>query len=63
MAPRYKFSWSPSGALNALTREANFLQDGKEVTIEGKDLLYHYGPLKFNKCLHFDAYPNGNSIQ
>jgi len=23
----YKFSWSPSGALNALTREAKFLVD------------------------------------
>ena len=60
---RYKFSWSPSGVLNALTREAKFLENGKEVTFNGNDLLYKVKPLKFNKCLAFEAYPNGNSVQ
>ena len=60
---RYKFSWSPTGALNALTREANFLVNGKEEKILGKDLLYKCKRCKFNKCLTFDAYPNGNSTQ
>lgn len=35
----YKLSWSARGVLLALRNTAKYLQDGKEVTVEGKDLM------------------------
>lgn len=37
----YKFSWSPIGALRALKNKAIYLDDSKEITIEGDELQYH----------------------
>lgn len=35
----YKLSWSARGVLLALRNTAKYLQDGKEVVVEGKDLM------------------------
>ncbi|EXJ88957.1 saccharopine dehydrogenase [NADP+, L-glutamate-forming] [Capronia epimyces CBS 606.96] len=58
----YKFSWSSRGVLLALKNTAKFLEDGKEVTVTGEDLMgtaapYHTGFLGFN----FVAYGNRDS--
>ena len=58
----YKLSWSPRGVLLAGRNDAQFLKDGKEVTIPGPEL--------FDNCKHmevpgmgtFEGYPNRDSL-
>ncbi|KAJ9102498.1 hypothetical protein QFC21_002898 [Naganishia friedmannii] len=58
----YKLSWSARGVLLALRNTAKYLQDGKEVVVEGKDLMSvakpYYGlPPAYN----LQCYPNRDS--
>jgi len=58
----YKFSWAPRGVLVAATNSAIYLKDGKEVRVDGKDLLSHNHLLEVPDAGTFEAYPNRDSL-
>lgn len=57
----YKFSWSSRGVLLALRNTAKFLQDGKVVEVEGKELMATAKPYYIYPGFAFVAYPNRDS--
>jgi len=59
---RYKFSWSPRGALIASTRAARYLRDGKIREIPGPDLFEHAWPYDVHGLGRFEVYPNRDSL-
>jgi len=59
---RYKFSWSPEGAIEASACPARFMQNGKEVNITGADLMKHYSFKMVPGCGWFEEYPNSDAI-
>lgn len=59
----YKFSWAPRGVLLASRNSATFLEDGKDVFIDGKDLFDNYKIFKIEGLGSFEGYPNRNSKQ
>jgi saccharopine dehydrogenase-like NADP-dependent oxidoreductase len=58
----YKFSWSPKGVVLASRNSAKFLENGKLVEIEGKDLFLNYRVEEIKGLGKFEVYPNRNSI-
>lgn len=58
----YKFSWSARGALLALLNSASFVEGGKEVSVDGKDLMATAKPYCISPPYAFVAYPNRNSV-
>ncbi len=58
----YKFSWSPKGVVLASRNAARFLENGKEVNINGKDLFLNYRVEKIEGLGEFEVYPNRDSI-
>lgn len=58
----YKFSWSPRGVVLASRNSARFLENGKEVNIEGKDLFLNYENEEIEGLGTFEVYPNRDSI-
>jgi len=58
---RYKFSWSPKGALRNLLNGARFLQDGKLIEIESGKLLDNVKPLEIFPGFHLEGFPNRDS--
>lgn len=58
---KYKFSWSPRGVLMAGRNDARFLQDGKVVEIDGKELFKHHWPIQIEE-LELEYYPNRDSL-
>jgi alpha-aminoadipic semialdehyde synthase len=59
----YKFSWSPAGALRALSNPARFLEDGKVVEIAGEDLLSSARPVNLHPAFRFEGYANRDSLK
>ncbi|KAF6837489.1 saccharopine dehydrogenase [Colletotrichum plurivorum] len=59
---RFKFSWSPRGALLSQQNSATFLKDGKQVTIDSRDLMASARPYHVMDGYSFLAYPNRNSV-
>ncbi|KAF6806409.1 saccharopine dehydrogenase [Colletotrichum musicola] len=59
---RFKLSWSPRGALLSQKNSATFLKDGKEVTIDSRDLMASARPYHVMDGYSFLAYPNRNSV-
>ncbi len=59
---RYKFSWSPRGALVAGTQPARYLGDGIERRVDGRVLFDHYWPYDVHGLGRFEVYPNRDSI-
>ncbi|KAK1584832.1 saccharopine dehydrogenase [Colletotrichum navitas] len=59
---RFKFSWSPRGALLSQFNSASYLQDGKVVDISDRDLMARAGPCHVADGYSFVAYPNRNSV-
>ncbi|KAK5954798.1 saccharopine dehydrogenase (NADP+, L-glutamate-forming) [Knufia fluminis] len=57
----YKFSWSSRGVLLALRNTAKFLQDGKEVTYSGPELMESAKPYFIYPGFAFVAYGNRDS--
>ncbi|KAK7204242.1 saccharopine dehydrogenase [Myxozyma melibiosi] len=57
----YKFSWSARGVLLALRNNAKFYQDGKEVEIQGKDLMKSAKPYFIYPGYAFLGYGNRDS--
>ncbi|KAL6922030.1 hypothetical protein ACHAPO_002792 [Fusarium lateritium] len=59
---RFKFSWSPRGALLSQHNSARFLQDGNVVEISNKDLMSTAVPYYVVDGYSFLAYPNRDSV-
>ncbi|KAK8064512.1 hypothetical protein PG994_007150 [Apiospora phragmitis] len=59
---RFKFSWSPRGALLSQHNSAVFLKDGKVVEIPNKNLMAAAEPYHVIDGYSFVAYPNRNSV-
>ena len=58
----YKFSWSPKGVVLASRNSAKFLENGKIVEIEGKNLFLNYRIEEIKGLGKFEVYPNRNSL-
>lgn len=58
----YKFSWSSRGVLLALLNSGSYLSGGKQLDIEGKDLMGYAKPYYISPAFAFVAYPNRNSV-
>lgn len=58
----YKFSWSPRGVVLASRNPARFLENGKIVEIEGKDLFRNYIVEEVDGLGKFEVYPNRDSV-
>ncbi len=59
---RFKFSWSPRGALLSQYNPAAFLQDGQLVEVPREELMAQAKPLYVADGYSFVAYPNRNSV-
>ncbi|GKT67972.1 saccharopine dehydrogenase [Colletotrichum tofieldiae] len=59
---RFKFSWSPRGALLSQFNSASYLQGGKVVEISNQDLMAQAQPYHVADGYSFVAYPNRNSV-
>ncbi|SCO77331.1 uncharacterized protein FRV6_01543 [Fusarium oxysporum] len=59
---RFKFSWSPRGALLSQQIFATFLQDGKVIEISNKDLMNKAVLYHVLDGYSFLAYPNRDSV-
>jgi saccharopine dehydrogenase (NADP+, L-glutamate forming) len=59
---KFKFSWSPRGALLSQFNSARFLKDGKEVEIPNSELMAKAEPYFVMDGYDFVAYPNRNSV-
>lgn len=57
----YKFSWSPRGVVLASRNSAKYLENGKMVEIEGKNLFKDYEIDKIEELGKFEVYPNRDS--
>ena len=58
----FKFSWSPRGVILASRNSARFLENGKIVEIEGKDLFLNYKVEEIEGLGKFEVYPNRDSV-
>ncbi len=58
----YKFSWSPKGVVLASRNSAKFLENGKLVEIEGKDLFLNYRLEEIEGLGKYEVYPNRDSM-
>ncbi|RSM03786.1 hypothetical protein CEP52_007213 [Fusarium oligoseptatum] len=59
---RFKFSWSPRGALLSQYNSATFLLNGEVVEISNQDLMGSAKPYHVLDGYSFVAYPNRNSV-
>ncbi|KAF5574403.1 diaminopropionate ammonia-lyase [Fusarium pseudoanthophilum] len=59
---RFKFSWSPRGALLPQQNSATFLQDGNVLEIFNKDLMSKAVPYHIINGYSFLAYPNRDFV-
>ncbi len=60
---RYKFSWSPRGALLAGKLAARYLEDGQVRHIPGEALFRHAHACTIEALGEFEAYPNRDSLR
>ena len=58
----YKFSWSPQGVVLASRNPARFLENGKIVAIEGRDLFLNKRVETVEPLGEFEVYPNRDSM-
>jgi saccharopine dehydrogenase (NADP+, L-glutamate forming) len=58
----YKFSWSPRGVVLASRNSARFLENGKIVEIEGKNLFADPLVEEIEGLGKFEVYPNRDSV-
>jgi saccharopine dehydrogenase (NADP+, L-glutamate forming) len=58
----YKFSWSPRGVVLASRNSARFLENGKIVEIEGKNLFLDPKVEEIEGLGKFEVYPNRDSV-
>ena len=60
---KYKFSWSPRGALLASRLPARFLREGSVHHVPGEDLFRHAEPYDVEEVGRFEIYPNRDSLR
>jgi saccharopine dehydrogenase (NADP+, L-glutamate forming)/spermidine synthase len=60
---KYKFSWSPRGALLAARLSARHLENGRVVSIPGESLFDHVQPYDIEGVGRFEIYPNRDSLR
>jgi saccharopine dehydrogenase (NADP+, L-glutamate forming) len=58
----YKFSWSPRGVVLASRNSARYLENGKIVEIQGKDLFLNVRVENIEGLGKFEIYPNRDSL-
>lgn len=58
----YKFSWSPKGVLLAGKNNAKYRKDGKDISIDGKDLFANHWEVNVPLFGKLEGYPNRNSL-
>lgn len=58
----YKFSWSPRGVVLASSNSARFLENGRIVEIEGKNLFLDPKVEEIEGLGKFEVYPNRDSV-
>lgn len=58
----YKFSWSPKGVVLASRNSARFMENGKEINIDGQDLFLNFREEEIDGLGKFEVYPNRDSI-
>jgi len=58
----YKFSWSPRGVVLASRNSARFLENGRIVEIEGKNLFVNPKVEEIEGLGKFEVYPNRDSV-
>jgi saccharopine dehydrogenase (NADP+, L-glutamate forming) len=59
----YKFSWSPRGVLLAGRNAAQYLEEGKLIDVESRELFAHHWPVQAKGVGELEGYPNRNSMQ
>ena len=57
----YKFSWSPRGVMLAAQTDAAYLDNGKTVSVSGKELFDHHWLVDIKDLGTFETYPNRDS--
>lgn len=60
---KFKFSWSPRGALLSQYNSATFISGGEQVEISNRELMARAQPYFVMDGYSFVAYPNRNSIR
>jgi saccharopine dehydrogenase (NADP+, L-glutamate forming) len=58
----YKFSWSPRGLLLAGRNAAHYLEEGKEIDIDGEELFDHYWDVQVPGMHQMEGYPNRDAV-
>lgn len=58
----YKFSWSPRGVLLAGKNSAKYMEDGKIIEIDGKDLFDNFWTLEVPDIGLLEGYPNRDCL-
>ncbi|MFC1527408.1 saccharopine dehydrogenase C-terminal domain-containing protein [Candidatus Neomarinimicrobiota bacterium] len=58
----YKFSWSPKGVLLAGKNNAKYRKDGKDISVDGKDLFANHWEVDVPSFGKLEGYPNRNSL-
>lgn len=58
----YKISWSPRGVLNAMNNTSRYLQQGKQVFVDGKSLLCSAQPSNRFPSLRLEVIPNRDAL-
>ena len=59
---RYKFSWSPRGVLSAASNDAQWLENGEVIQVEGSQLLANSVLTNAVPTLNLEALPNRDSL-
>lgn len=59
---RFKFSWSPRGAIMSQMTSTSLILDGEQVDIPAKELISTAKPYFVMDAYCFVAYPNRNSV-
>lgn len=60
---KYKFSWSPRGALLAARLSARHLERGRVISVPGEHLFEHARPYEVEGLGTFEIYPNRDSLR
>lgn len=60
---KYKFSWSPQGALRAAQRPAQYLKNGETITVAGADVLAQHEPVALFPMHELEQIPNGYALK
>ena len=60
---KYKFSWSPRGALQACKNPARYMRNGEIIEVKGDELFEHRWIIDAEEIGKLEAYPNRDSVK